>query len=681
MQTTRRRFLTGAAATAVASALPLSVQKAVAAAVPPGGLESVEHVVFLMQENRSFDHYYGTLSGVRGFGDRNAIKRPNGKSVFEQPGFARDVLPFSIRNAIGFNLRPKSAQQFVAGLPHSWQDAQAALGNGWNDRWVHAKTPGTMAYYDRQDLPFQYELADTFTLCDAYHCSLPGGTNPNRMFHWGGNVGYEPDGKRTTGNDAYADTHPGYKMTPYADRLEAAGKTWRVFHEWDDFDDNALEYFESYRDLAKKALAFTTYRSMNAFYGAVGRAGDPVTLLGRLEQGYATLTDAEKSAFDNGLRRTQKGNLGKYFREEAHAGRLPNVSYVVAPAAESEHPLSSAPGRGSGITYDILDAIASDPELWASTIVFITYDENDGFFDHVPPPAPPAGTPGEFVDGKPLGLGTRVPMLVVSPWTVGGFVCSEVFDHTSTIRFVETWLGVHEPNISPWRRRVAGDLTSAFDFARPRSRRAVGRPAPDPGAQTLLPALPPVFQKAPLQEPGHRPARPLAYRTEASARLDGTTLTLALKDEGARGSHFIAYPYADEFPAPRHYDVQGTATVALPVTDEYSVTLIGPNGFRREFTGTVTGKASTVGVSSGQNRRTLVVTLQNPTSEPLTFKVKALAYNALDETIALAPGASETLRHRTADGWYDLAITIAEDAAFTRRLMGHLEDGRPSITA
>lgn len=142
----------------------------------------------------------------------------------------------------------------------------------------------------------------------------------------------------------------------------------------------------------------------------------------------------------------------------------------------------------------------------------------------------------------------------------------------------------------------------------------------------------------------------------------------------------MAFPYAGELPAPRHYDVQGTTTEALTVKDNYAVTLTGPNGFRREFTGTVNGKAATAAISSMQDRRTLVITLENPTTELLTFTVKALAYNAADETVTLTPGGTKTIRHRTADGWYDLSVTTAEDDTFTRRLMGHLEDGRASIT-
>jgi phospholipase C len=109
-----------------------------------------------------------------------------------------------------------------------------------------------------------------------------------------------------------------------------------------------------------------------------------------------------------------------------------------------------------------LDAIAANEALWRRTLFVLCYDENDGMFDHVPPPVPPAGTTNEFVDGLPIGLGFRVPAIVVSPWSVGGYVCSDVLDHTSLIRLIEARFGVTEPNISAWRRATSGDLTTAL---------------------------------------------------------------------------------------------------------------------------------------------------------------------------------------------------------------------------
>ncbi|RBL66605.1 phospholipase C, phosphocholine-specific, partial [Pseudomonas sp. MWU13-2625] len=174
---------------------------------------------------------------------------------------------------------------------------------------------------------------------------------------------------------------------------------------------------------------------------------------------------------------------------------------------------------------NILDALTSNPDVWSKTVLLVMYDENDGLFDHVPPPVPPSGTAGEFVSGAPIGLGPRVPLLVLSPWSRGGYVCSQVFDHTSVLRFLETWSGVQEPNISAWRRQVCGDLTAALDFG---------------SSNTSLPAFPdtaalltqaqqskgwpaptaPVPGQMPQPEAGRRPARALPYQCNAYASTD-----------------------------------------------------------------------------------------------------------------------------------------------------------------
>jgi phospholipase C len=160
--------------------------------------------------------------------------------------------------------------------------------------------------------------------------------------------------------------------------------------------------------------------------------------------------------------------------------------------------------------------------VWAKTVFLLVYDENDGLFDHVVPPTPPAGTPGEFVSltspggtpggGLPVGLGFRVPNIIVSPWTAGGWVCSDVLDHTSHLRFLEAVTGVEAPNISAWRRQTAGDLTSAFRFSQFPSMPPV---LPDTsGPLTLaqyevgefpLPPFPGASQTPPVQQPGQRP--------------------------------------------------------------------------------------------------------------------------------------------------------------------------------
>ncbi|MFE0106253.1 phosphocholine-specific phospholipase C [Streptomyces sp. NPDC059009] len=681
-------------AAAVGSFLPPSLQRALAQEPPKGGLGSVEHVVILMQENRSFDHYFGTLRGVRGFGDRAAIQLPGGRPVFEQPGVLRTILPFPVRAAAAAQ---KKDLQYIGALDHSWSGGATAWHDGWMDGWITAKTAATMAYYTREDIPLHYELADTFTVCDAYHSSIHTSTSPNRNHLWSGKTGYEANGKRAVGNDAYDEgKHPGYGWGTYAERLEKAGVSWQTYTEWENFTDNQIEFFTTFKAIAKKALAGAglgdlTY--MEAFYAKVRDAKDEAertTLLAALDKGVAALTKGERSLFERGLRRVPTGKLAEEFGKDVAAGKLAKVSYLVPSAQDSEHPSVSSPIHSATIVYKVLDALASHPEVWRRTVVLINYDENDGFFDHVPPPVP--GTDSavdqeERWEGLPTGLGARVPMLVVSPWSVGGYVCSEVFDHTSVVRFLEKWTGVKEPNISAWRRTVTGDLTGAFDFGRARRQPAVEQPGAIPEFSGRWAPQPPAQQSMPRQEPGTRPARPLPYQPDADVRAgaDGG-LVVRLRNGGRSSAHFALYPYAGEFARPQHQDVarKGTWTVPVP-GDTYAFTVTGPNGFRREFAGS---RRTTAEVTSAISRREIHVTVANRGGKEIVFTVKPLGYvdegdiRARTRVVRVRAGSSRTLAWPTAaeHGWYDVEVTAHGDTGFRRRLMGHIENGRASVS-
>ncbi|MFJ9620347.1 phosphocholine-specific phospholipase C [Streptomyces sp. NPDC101181] len=692
----RRLFALGGGALGAAAAgsfLPPSLQAAIAAQpahAGSGGLAAIKHVVILMQENRSFDHYFGTLRGVRGFGDRNAVELPTGGTVFEQPGTAGStVLPFPVREAAA---EQKKDLQYIGALDHSWSGGAKAWGGGWMNGWISAKTAATMAYYDRRDIPLHYELADTFTVCDAYHSSIHTSTSPNRNHLWSGKTGYEANGERAVGNDAYDEgSHPGYDWSTYAERLEKAGRTWRTYTEWENFTDNQIEFYATFKAIARKALARTgghTY--MEAFYAKVREASEAERerLLGLLEEGVATLTRRERSLFERGLRRVPTGTLADEFARDVAAGTLPEVSYLVPSAVDSEHPSTSSPVHSATIVYKILDALGRHPDVWRHTAVLINYDENDGFFDHVPPPVAPPEVTEEHWEGRPTGLGIRVPLLVVSPWTVGGYVCSEVFDHTSVIRFLERWTGVREPNIGDWRRRVTGDLTSAFDFSRARRQPAVRTPGAIPPFQGRWQPRPPAVQRLPEQEPGARPARPLPYQPDAEARRTRGGLRVEVDNTGRSSAHFTLYPYAGEFPAPQHKDVRGRAHWTVPVTgDAYRFTVIGPNGFRREFAGPVDGGAE-VTTRLDPRDRDLHLTLRNTGRRTLTFLVRPLGYADEDDLrdwtrrVTVKPGRSRTVVHSAADahGWYDLAVTADGEDGFRRRLMGHIENGRASVS-
>ncbi|WP_431042017.1 phosphocholine-specific phospholipase C [Streptomyces sp. P1-3] len=695
----RRLFAIGAGATGAAAAtslLPPSLQAALAAqpTPPEGGLDAIEHVVLLMQENRSFDHYFGMLRGVRGFADPGAVRLPGGGTVFQQPKpGGGTVLPFAARDAAEAQ---KKDLQYVGQLDHSWSGGARAWNNGWMDNWIAAKSSATMVHFQREDIPFHYELADTFTICDAYHSAIHSSTSPNRNFWVSGTTGYEADGKRAVGNDAYAeDTHPGYSWTSTPEILQRTGVSWKVYQEWDNFQDNNVEFYKPFKDVARKALADLGFKSTNTFYTEVLKASGAKRqqLLDGLEAGLKKLTDAERQLFERGLRRVEEGGFEAAFRADVEAGKLPKVSYLVPSALDSEHPGPSTPAHSATVTYKILDALASRPEVWRKTAVFITYDENDGFFDHVVPPAPPTGTADEWWEGKPVGLGIRVPMLIVSPWTVGGYVSSEIFDHTSINRFMERWLGIEVPNISAWRRTVCGDLTGAFDFSGTAAPQPLRRPGPIPPDKGHWTPLPPADQRMPRQESGSRPARPLPYQPEVSGAYEPAEglVRLALANSGSRSAHAILFPYAGEYVTPQHRDIAAgkISTWDVPVKDgRYDFTVTGPNGFRREFKGTAEGAAAGVRVRGSIDARRLLLTLTvtNKGKKTLRLTLRPQDYvadaAARSRTVSVRGGSTRAVEFsaREGRGWYDLVLTAEGDPGFHRRLAGHIECGNPSVS-
>jgi phospholipase C len=467
---TRRRLLGGAArlagAALAASFLPPNVRRALAAARPPGSFRDIKHVVLLMQENRSFDHYFGTMAGVRGFDDAGALLLSNGKSVFHQPDAENPdgyLLPFHLDTL-------KTSAQKIPSTSHAWKVQHESWNGGKMDQWLlaHRKADGVngpyvMGYHTRADIPFQFALAEAFTICDAYHCSVFGPTYPNRMQWITGTI--DPEGRfggPMTGN------HPipgGFRWTTYPERLEKAGISWKVYQQEDNYGCNMLEYFKVFQDAAP---------------------GSPLHEKGMLH------------------------GPADQFEQDAMNGKLPAVSWIIPTGPVSEHP-DFMPAAGAAFVASKLDAIAANPEVWAKTVFILNYDENDGIFDHVAPPVPPQGTPGEFVGGLPIGAGFRVPCIIVSPWTAGGWVCSQPLDHTSVLRFVEKFTGVEEPNISDWRRNTFGDLTAAFRF-----KDVEGKLPALPDAKSLLasaegqaallpkPLLPGATQALPVQEKGKR---------------------------------------------------------------------------------------------------------------------------------------------------------------------------------
>jgi len=555
----RRRFLGMSASAAGAAALgtlPTTLSKALSIPAAGRSLGAVRHVVVLMQENRSFDHYFGTLSGVRGFDDAAALRLGDGRSVFEQSDGLVRTLPFRLDSTNG---AAPCADVDGSSLDHSWDGTHRAWNGGRYDDWIAAKSALTMGYCTRADIPFHYALADAFTICDHYFCSVMGPTNPNRLYLWSGTI----DAEGSAGGPVIDNGPTGFRWTTYPERLEAAGVDWKVYQNANDnYDDNALAWFAQYQ------------RAM---------PGSPL-----FDRGMASVPAVTGSTADD---------IVAALRADVLGGTLPTVSWLVAPERCSEHP-SGSPAAGAHFINGVIQALTADPAVWASTALFINYDENDGYFDHVPPPVAPPGTQGECVRGEPIGLGPRVPMLVISPWSRGGHVCSEVFDHTSVIRFLENWLGVPEPNISAWRRAICGDLTSAFDF----STTSLAVPAlPDtsdaPSARcariaTAVPREAPM----PVQEIGTRPARALPYRLDAILLRGKNGLRIRMSHAASANgdkpsAQFAIHTHDGRGDAPRRYDVAPGEWIedALRIADDgvYDISVYGPAGFVRHFAGKI----------------------------------------------------------------------------------------------
>ncbi|CDY79730.1 Phospholipase C 4 precursor [Caballeronia glathei] len=692
----RRRFLQTVASSAGAAAaltvMPESIRRALAvpASSRTGSINDVEHIVVFMQENRSFDHYFGHMRGVRGYNDRFPIPLPGGKPVWFQPSKAdatKPVLPFHL------DTKTTSAQ-CVGDLDHSWYKTHAAFDAGRYDQWCANKTDMTMGYHLRADIPFHYALADAFTVCDAYFCSMPGPTHPNRSYLMTGMV--DPTGTKggplLDNNDFVdGDVPPKYQLlswTTYPERLEAAGISWQIYQQ-----------------------GLTGSDPLNGNYGT------------NILQNFTNFINAQPGS--SLYQRAQTVRTIDDLKADVLANRLPQVSWLCPPAAYSEHP-KYTPAYGAEYTSQILDALTANPEVWSKTVLFIMYDENDGFFDHIVPPQPATTraqglstvtTEGEIhdvvnpgrggsytVDNLPYGLGPRVPMTIVSPWTKGGFVCSQVFDHTSVIRFIEARFGVDEPNITPWRRAVCGDLTSAFDFRTPDGGMP---PLPDTSNYKSIadnqcatqppPTVPATHGPIDPQEPGTRFARALPYELHVNGHEDDrqNQFVIEFANTGRQGAHFYVYS-TNRTDGPWRYTVEAgkslRETFDLATTGgTYAFSVYGPNGFVRTFTGSAASQQGKHARKTAQPELkahydiangNLVLRFSNDGDHPAKLSVTDNAYGAHPRQVTVPPGAGieEAWILAASHHWYDLTVSDRDDDGFTRRLAGHVETGRPGIS-
>jgi phospholipase C len=739
---TRREFIKKATLlsgmTGMSALLPASIQKALAIDPIPGSTwMDAEHIVILMQENRSFDHCFGTLKGVRGFNDPRAIQLPNGNPVWLQSNEkGQTFAPFHL------DIKDTKAT-WMSSLPHSWKNQVNARNDGKYDQWLNEKRnsireyedmPLTLGYYDRKDIPFYYALADGFTVCDQNFCSSLTGTNPNRLYFWTGTIRAEQheDSRAHVWNEDM--DYETLRWKTFPEILEDNEISWKFYQNelsidvgfkdeedpWlSNFQDNPLEFFAQYNvrlhgkhliqvrnlidslpdeinslqikldnlqpaDPSKTKMQKELDEKKKALNDAIKESKeytqekfDALSSIDKNLHGKAFITNINDPDYhsleeityeDSGTMRNLKlprGDLFHQFRDDVKTDKLPSVSWIAAPENLSDHPSSA--WYGAWYISELMDILTQNPEVWKKTILILTYDENDGYFDHIPPfTAPHSGksetgkasegldTRVEFVTlqqekerkGFPIpysressiGLGYRVPLIVVSPWSRGGFVNSEIFDHTSSLQFLEKFLSnktgksIQASNISEWRRTISGDLTSVFQPSEPEQPaelefikknrfmetiyNAKFKKLPS-GFKALTPEEIDAFRKdqyaspyMPKQESGIKPSNGLLYQLYADGKLNEAKNAFEIRFEAsgkifgknALGSPFNVYAPGKylhlENGSPVFRDLR-TWAFAVKSSDHieylwplqefennhYHLRVYGPNGFYREFKG------------------------------------------------------------------------------------------------
>lgn len=845
---TRRDFLKKAAlltgTAGLSGVLPSSIQKALAINAPDGSTYmDAEHVVILMQENRSFDHCFGTLKGVRGFNDPRAIHLPDKNLVWLQTNAAGETYaPFRL------DIKNTKAT-WMHSLPHSWANQVNARNEGKYDQWLnvkkssdiqYSKMPLTLGYHNRDDIPFYYNLADAFTVCDQHFCSALTGTNPNRLFFWTGTV-REKQNESSRAHVWNDDMDYGtLKWATFPERLEDANISWKCYQNemsidvgfkgeqdpWlSNFQDNPLEFFSQYHiqlhdkhisHLQKQSVEIPQEIEALQKQMAALPAGDSQMAylqkqlankqadLAALKKSMDSLNPAtfdqlparEKSihrkAFvtnsndvdyhqlttlaydDNGTKRELKvpqGDVLHQFRADVKNGKLPTVSWLTAPENFSDHP--TAPWYGAWYVSEVLDILTQNPEVWKKTIFILTYDENDGYFDHVPPFVAPhshqAGTglvskgidtrvefvtleqeldrkefPQKYERESAIGLGYRVPMVIASPWSKGGWVNSEVFDHTSTLQFLEKFLSkktgkkIAEANISDWRRTICGDLTSVF---RPYHGEKIATPEFLPknafiesihkAKFTQLPSTykilnsdeialinrsPQSSPHMPQQEKGIKPSCALPYQLYADGKLSADQKSFVIKFEAsnqvfgkaASGSPFNVYApgkYLQQMNQQQVFENVRTWSYGLTAGDnisdswplhefennDYHLRVYGPNGFYREYKGNLQDPAIDVVCEYQQyplSRKkeltgNIILKLAN-LSDTKAYHIEVIdnAYKTNQHNSLLNPASKNNIaiNLEKSFGWYDFTVKVTGNLSFEKRYAGHVETGKSSFT-
>eukprot|EP01084_Bolivina_argentea_P043781 80629_1 len=640
--------------------------------IEAGSLQDVEHIVIFMQENRAYDHYYGTMKGVRGFNDRSAPLLPNGRSPFHQPTNPKNdsqyMLPFYLNfSNTSATCMGAPAMAYSSDI-HIWN-------NGKMDAWNTARSPGFgMSFFNRSDLPFYYRLADYYLVGDNYYQSTFTATNPNRLHLFSGSNGLSVNSKY----DILDDSEPnGINWITMAEVLQKAGITWRVYQEADNFDDNGFAWFDNFKQ------------------------AKPGSVL-----------------YDQGMYRAP--NLLNEFANDVRNKSLPQVSWIVGPSHASEH-ATNHPQDGEALSASLLNILGAkeNADIYNKTIFILNYDEGGQFYDHLWIPTAPmnatdgkstVSTEGEVTKksnfgippGHPIGPGFRVPFWIISPWTRadGGIVFSQVSDHTSVIKLIEKRFNVTCPNISPWRRAVMSDLLYAFDFDNPNY--DFPSDLPDTSNNTKEsayecahnpPPKVPTIQWMPTQEVGTRISRNLPYKFNISDNVDTgkKVINISMANIGVDAAVvFHVFDYIDPLGGPKKYTIEVNKqlwdTWDFHNGNKYNLSLHGPNGYVRTFASSnglmASYKINMIEDAKNQNVIFEIICAMNKCDNKLIIEDKGYGNDMdifrndeMDNRIVKNVGV--------VGNWYDYLVREMDEIGnvwFERRFMGRVETGKDSIS-
>jgi phospholipase C len=367
-------------------------------ATPPG-INKVKHIIWIIQENRTFDNYFGTFPGADGI--------PPGTCLPEMPGSAHCVAPFHM---------PKDMPG--CDLSHRWVVAHAAYDNGKMDGFIWAEgSQYTVGYYDDRDIPNYWDYVRHFTLCDRFFSSLNGASGPNHLFTVAAQSGGVINNIFTLKEiEEVLDSPGGYTFASMINLFTKAQVSWKYYVETQPFkgDPKNRNYLAD-----PDPHRYSLWNPLPAFKAIRENPADMAHLV----------------------------SLNDYFRD-LQQGTLPDVCWIIPMGRDSEHP-AAPPWAGMWYVTNIVNSLMKSAD-WKDSVVFLTWDDYGGFYDHVPPPV---------VDA--FGYGPRVPTMVISPFAKPGYISHHTYDFTSMLKFIEARFGL--PHLTA-RDDYSNPMFDCFNF-------------------------------------------------------------------------------------------------------------------------------------------------------------------------------------------------------------------------